>query len=109
MSTRYMPYTKTVAETLVIYTVTTPTWFCEWIVNTKELPVKRRCHLINESMFDLETPEDLYKIHNVLPELLDEVERAIRIWTEEGDSFAPQLLASENIPAYLEYAKRTFG
>jgi len=105
-----MPYTKTVTEEVVRYTVTTPTWFCEWIVvNTKGVPIKRRCHLINESMFDLENPEDLHKIHNVLPELLDEVELAIDTWTKEGDSFAPQLLASEHIPAYLEYAKRTFG
>ena len=104
-----MPYTKTVAEGIVSYTVTTPTWFCQWIVNTKGGPVKRRCHLNDETMFDLENPEDLHKIHNVLPGLLDEVELAIDSWTKEGDSFAAQLLSSENMPAYLEYAKRTFG
>jgi hypothetical protein len=102
-----MPYTKTVADTIT-YTVTTPTWFCQWIVNTKGGPIKRLCHLKDENMFDLENPEDLHKIHNVLPELLDEVELAIDTWAKEGDSFAPHLLSSENIPAYLEYAKRTF-
>ena len=103
-----MPYTKTVAEAIVSYTVTTPTWFCQWIVNTKGGAVKRRCHLKDETMFDLENPEDLHKIHDVLPELLDEVELAIDSWTKEGDSFAAQLVSSETMPAYLEYAKRTF-
>ena len=105
-----MPYTKTDAEAIVTYTVTTPTWFCQWIVNTiNKGPIKRRCHLKDETMFDLENPEDLHKIHDVLPGLLDEVELAIDSWTKEGDSFAAQLLSSENMPAYLEYAKRTFG
>lgn len=105
-----MPYTKMVDQAIVTYTVTTPTWFCEWIVNTmNKEPIKRLCHLKNEIIFDLENPENLHTIHDLLPGLLDEVELAIDSWTKEGDSFAAHLLSSENMPAYLEYAKRTFG
>ena len=96
-----MPYTKTVNENVITYTVTTPKWICEWIVNSSETkPIKRRCHL-SDSALDLENLDDM----DTMNEILDEVDLAIRMWTQGGDLIATTLLSSENIPAYLAYAK----
>lgn len=96
-----MPYTKTINENVVTYTVTTPKWICEWIVNSSETkPIKRRCHL-SDITVDLENLDDMDTIN----EILNEVDLAIRMWTQDGDLIAATLLSSENIPAYLAYAK----
>ena len=97
----YMPYTKTINENVVTYTVTTPKWICEWIVNNSETkPIKRRCHL-SDITLDLDDIDDI----DTIREILDEVDVAIRMWTQAGDLIAVTLLSSENIPAYLAYAK----
>lgn len=103
---RYMPYTKTVNENVTHYTVTTPNWYCEWIVDriTIKKPIKRQCHL-NDSILDPLNAEDRIRIHDILPEILNEIDTAVYAWTQAGDVIASTLLYPENIPAYLAYAK----
>ena len=103
-----MPYTKTINDNVVTYTVTTPNWMCEWIVvnsNETKKPIKRQCYLISHDILDPLDTEDVVQIHELLPELRNEVDVAIREWTQLGDLVAATLLYSENIPAYLAYAK----
>ena len=99
-----MPYSCVQKENVIYYTVTTPNWFCEWIV-AKEDPVKRQCYLKNSILNILES-NDLKEINDLLPEIVNEIDIAISEWIKQGDINASSLLSARNIPAYLAYAKQ---
>ena len=97
-----MPYDITIKDNIRIYTVTTLNWFCEWIVSEGN-PVKRQCYLKNGTLDILDTNDALI-IHDILPEIMDEINIAISQWNIQGDPNAKQLLMPENMPAYITYA-----
>jgi hypothetical protein len=98
-----MPYDITIKDNIRIYTVTTPNWFCEWIFG-EGTNVKRQCYLKNSTLNIFDTTDALI-IHEILPEIINEINTAIDEWTKKGDPNALELLTSKNIPAYLTYAK----
>ena len=101
-----MPYEITINDLTRIYTVTTPNWFCEWIVYTNtSAPVKRQCYLKHDTL-DISDADDAIVIHGLLPELVKEIDLAFQEWNTAGDPTASSLLTTANIPAYLAYAKQ---
>ena len=105
-----MPYTKTVDENTIQYTVTTPNWYCEWIVdrlNTKK-PMKRQCYL-KDLILDPLNPNDRIRIDELMPEILKEIYTAIDVWALTGDVIAATLIYPHNIPAYLAYGETQVG
>ena len=99
-----MPYSLTVNDTTRTYTVTTPNWCCEWIV-TSLSPIKRQCYLTDSTLDILDTA-DAAAIHDLFPEIRNEIDLAIKEWNTSGDTYASSLLNPENIPSYLAYAKQ---
>lgn len=102
-----MPYSITVCDTLIKYTVTTPNWFCEWIVGGKY--VGRMCRIVSVPTLDPTHGDDLEYICRIIPEIVDEVDKAVKAWIEADDIYAGILLTPENIPLYLQYAKTLKG
>ena len=96
-----MPYSIRVSGTLTYYTVTTPNWVCEWIIGGEY--VDRKCYTTNTEL-DIVNKDDSITIEGLLPEIVDEVTKAINDWTKAGDVYAPLLLNEQNIPMYLQYA-----
>jgi len=96
-----MPYSIRECDNRRYYTVTTPNWFCEWIVGGNY--ITRKCLTTNTEL-DILNEVDSIEIGTLLPELLTEVNAAIDDWKKAGDTYAPVLLNKENIPMYVQYA-----
>lgn len=96
-----MPYSIRVCDKLRYYTVTTPNWFCEWILGGEY--VDRKCYTTNTEL-DIVNKDDSITIESLLPEIVEEVTKAMNDWTKAGDVYAPLLLNKQNIPMYLQYA-----
>lgn len=98
-----MPYKITVKENVRTYTVTTPNWFCEWIVTEGNPTIKRDCYLKDDTLSIVEA-NDRKIIDSLLPEIINEINLAINEWNIQDDIYSKELLSFKNTPAYIAYA-----